>query len=119
MKLTIGNKVRSKYRNVYVIEFTFMEGDADEYSTQDLEYTDDEKASRIFEKIVNYIKNRGYDWMKLRTPENFVDILEMDVDEIMEFWPMDSHSNDYYSSLDGVLLYWYDETGDKYYVKVE
>src|SRR6218665_766292 len=108
----------SKYKSKFVLEITWMSGDADAYEKTKRKYRE-EQEDRLLETF-NFLKKINYTDYEVRADEEDADHyskiegITEDVLSIFENAPPDrTVDGQWRASLDSIELFWYDDTGRK------
>lgn len=111
-KLFIGSKIEQP-KNVYLLDIELMHGDGDAYTHIELKFEDVDAEKEKLITILDILgKLGGYDhFRKYHCVEGFNELLHED-------WDRDSTCEDYLASYDGYKLYYLNEDGEKFNVKV-
>jgi hypothetical protein len=110
-KFFIGSKVKQP-KNVYLLDIKLMHGDADAYTHLELEFIEKEKHELI--AILDILSQLGghQNYRKYHNVQGFDELLYYD-------WDLDSTCDGMYlASYDGYKLYYFNEDGEKFNVKV-
>lgn len=122
-KLIIKNKLSNPERT-YEFHLNFMHGDGDDYSKDIIHVSQDNPMVQEFANFLASLKNEesphkvhGEFFAKLQ--ENNKE-LKKELREIYIDYPYDNTSDDTYpASFNGLDIFYYDEIGNKFVVKLE
>jgi hypothetical protein len=108
MKLVIKKKIKPEYKNTFLVVIETMEGDADDYHSIEFEAPTEADVFKIITEF-RQLEKAG-------SSEDYSDF-----DFFEGTWSDSLYYNcdsDWYDEVRDYEVFWYDELGDKYKVKV-